>query len=62
MSRLSRCPDYQGVLIIKVGLHTKGYFGTITKCPGVLINRFHELYNILFVDLRNVSHDPSGCA
>ena len=41
MSRLSRCPDYQGVLIIKVSLYDKAPFGTVTKCvdyAGVLFS------------------------
>ena len=35
-----KCPDYQGVLIVQVSLHTKATFGTTTKCvdyAGVLI-------------------------
>ena len=37
---LTKCPDYQGVLIFWANLHAMEYFGKITKCPdyaGVLI-------------------------
>ena len=40
VSRLSRCPDYQGVLIFQVSLHDNVSFGTTARCVDAGVHIF----------------------
>ena len=57
-----KCPDYQGVLIIRVSLYDKATFGIITKCvdyAGVLFKWPDQQVSLYIINILELIHNFS---